>query len=89
MVIIFLRLYQYCQRSGIWKFPNLIEKKDYQFSDIKSFIMKSIEEEQSEIVDLQRIANETDFPILQNLVQYIYGQEKHHISLLKAAYKMI
>lgn len=74
---------------GIVETPTILKPEDYQVSDIKSFIMSSIDEEQVEIVDLQKIAESVPFQDFQKLVEYVSNQENYHIELLKKAYKLI
>lgn len=74
---------------GILEFPSVIMPKEYQVGNIKEFIMRSIEEEQVEIVELQQIADTVPYMEFQRLVKYVCNQESHHIDLLKKAYELL
>lgn len=74
---------------GILELPSVLVPEEYQIANIREFIMRSIEEEQVEIVELQRVADTVPYMEFQRLIRYVCNQETHHIDLLKKAYELL
>lgn len=74
---------------GEFAIPGPVDKSEYQISNIKDFVQRSIAEENTEINDLNEIAEGIPNRDFQELVAFISVQEKHHIRLLDHALALL